>query len=88
MLPIACTSSALSASKPSLRTVPAIGAVPADQEPLTGEWQRAQGQRYQRKSRAVFDGELVRDMAAVGDYLSAAGEAPSIPLGQIVSVYA
>lgn len=88
MLPIASTPSALSTLKPTLRTVLAIAAVPSQEEPLTGEWQRAQGQRYQRKSRTIFDGELVRDMAAVGDYLSVAGEAPSTPLGQIVSVYA
>lgn len=88
MLPIISTPSALSTSKPTLRTISAIGAVPSEQEPLTGEWQRAQGERAQRQSRTIFDGELVRDMAAVGNYLSAAGEAPSIPLGQIVSVYA
>ena len=88
MLPIVNTPSNLSAPKPALRTVPAIASVPTPEEPLTGEWQRAQNQRSQCKSRAVFDGELVRDMAAVGDYLSAAGEAPSIPLGQFVSVYA
>ena len=88
MLPIACTPSALIASKPALGVAPAAGVVPSEQEPLTGEWQRAQGPRFQRKSRKIFDGELVSDMAAVGDYLSAAGEEQSIPVGQIVSVYA
>lgn len=87
MLPIISTSSALVTSKASSKTK-AIGAVSAQSEALSGEWQQARQGRGNERTSKTIEGELYKDMAAVGDYLSAAGEENAVPLGQIVSVYA
>ncbi|MGB0867303.1 MAG: hypothetical protein ACPGSC_12385 [Granulosicoccaceae bacterium] len=62
---------------------------PAEEaEGLSGEWQKAKRQRRRARTREIFEGELVHDLAAVEGYLCAAGERRTVALGQIISVYA